>query len=140
MRYWWVVTCQLLLPLYFTLYRFHLCQVIACSSLCYITISWAALLPLSAIKFVLLTLQTVLSILNNPGECTSSFLYQVSFWQIKKGMQYQSFRLITLHYGRLVPTPNFFCFKRLQIVNAWILLTKAILIIAMAIAINLGKQ
>lgn len=58
--------------------RFHLCQVIACSSLCYITISWAAVLPLSAIKFVLLTLQTVLSILNNPGECSSSFLYQVA--------------------------------------------------------------
>lgn len=58
--------------------RFHLCQVIACSSLCSITISWAALLPLSAIKFVLLTLQTVLNILNNAGQCTSSFLYQVA--------------------------------------------------------------
>jgi len=58
--------------------RFHLCQVIACSSLCSITISWAALLPLVAVKFVLLSLRTLLNILSNHVKCTSAFLYQVA--------------------------------------------------------------
>ncbi|CAH3019537.1 unnamed protein product [Porites evermanni] len=58
--------------------RFNLCQVIACSSLCSVTISCAALLPLTAVKFVLLTLRTVLNILSDPVKCTSSFLYQVA--------------------------------------------------------------
>ncbi|XP_078347047.1 uncharacterized protein LOC144632300 [Oculina patagonica] len=58
--------------------RFQLCQVIACCSLCAITISWAAILPLSAIKFVLLTLRTVLNILSDPVKCSSAFLYQVA--------------------------------------------------------------
>jgi len=58
--------------------RFQLCQVITCSSLCAITISCAALLPLSAVKFVLVTLRTVLNILRNPTKSTSTFLYQVA--------------------------------------------------------------
>lgn len=58
--------------------RFHLCQVTACSSLCSIAISWAALLPLIAVKFVLLTSRTLLNILSNHVKCTSAFLYQVA--------------------------------------------------------------
>ncbi|XP_068717415.1 uncharacterized protein [Montipora capricornis] len=57
--------------------RFQLCQVISCSSLCYIAISCAEYLPVSAAKFVLLALQMVLKIVANPAKCTSAFVYQV---------------------------------------------------------------
>ena len=74
---WVLVTHEGLTNLIFFWHRFQLCQVIACSSLCSIAISWAALLPLIAVKFVLLTLRTLLNILSNHVKCTSAFLYQV---------------------------------------------------------------
>ena len=77
--YWTWITLTTLVDsiINFPSHRFQLCQVIACSSLCPITISCAALLPLSAVKFVLLTLRTILNILSNPAKCTSTFLFQV---------------------------------------------------------------
>ncbi|XP_048575434.1 uncharacterized protein LOC116616374 [Nematostella vectensis] len=73
-----------------------LCQVVACSSLCYVTTYWVAVIPDRAASFVLITTKCLLNVLEKPRPEVTPFLYQVAADGLGQILQSPSVWLVIL--------------------------------------------